>query len=121
MTFARLHRANVLEVPSTMRRLHVPALLALAAASFLPLIAAQSAEPRSGAILYDTYCASCHSGGWQGAPVANDAAEWGPRLEKGRDTVFSNVKNGLNAMPPMGTCNDCTDAELQAAIDEMTK
>lgn len=93
--------------------------LALALAA--PLADVESANQRSGALIYDTYCASCHSGGWQGAPVANDPAEWSARLEKGSDSVFQNVKKGVNGMPPMGTCMDCSDLELRAAIDEMTK
>jgi len=29
------------------------------------------------------------------------------------------VKNGLNAMPAMGLCMDCTDAELEASVQYM--
>ena len=37
------------------------------------------------------------------------------------DTLMSNTVNGFanNTMPPMGTCMDCSDAELQAAIDHL--
>ena len=74
---------------------------------------------RAGAQIYREYCAACHSGGWQGAPIANDKQEWTTRLEKGRPALYVNAKQGLNAMPPMGTCVDCSEAELRAAVDEM--
>ena len=35
------------------------------------------------------------------------------------DSLLRNAKQGINNMPPMGTCLDCTDAELQAAIRKM--
>lgn len=87
-----------------------------------PLLAADNKPAqRSGEQLYQTYCGSCHGGGWQGAPVAYDELEWKPRLANGFDAMFGNAKKGMNAMPPMGTCMDCTDAELRAAIDEMLR
>jgi cytochrome c5 len=86
----------------------------------LPPLAAQSTQ-RSGAEIYRDYCASCHAGGLQGAPVANDADEWQPRLAKGYETLLQNAKQGLNGMPPMGVCVDCSEAELRAAVDEMLR
>jgi cytochrome c5 len=74
---------------------------------------------RPGADIYRNFCAVCHSGGWQGAPVANDGSEWSARVSAGADAMFKNVKQGLNAMPAMGTCTDCTDEELRSAIAEM--
>jgi len=81
--------------------------------------AVRADTPRSGAQIFQTYCANCHAGGWQGAPVANDKSEWQPRLEKGMEAIFKNAKQGLNGMPPMGTCMDCSDTELRASIKEM--
>ena len=83
------------------------------------LTAGSANAPRTGADIYRDFCAVCHSGGWQGAPIANDESEWSARLGAGPDAMFKNVKQGLNAMPPMGTCTDCTDDELKAAINEM--
>ena len=98
----------------------------LASIAALPLALAffatnsQSADmPRPGADVYRDFCAVCHSGGWQGAPIANEASEWTERMSAGTDTMFKNVKQGLNAMPPMGTCTDCSDEELKSAIAEM--
>ena len=37
------------------------------------------------------------------------------------EQLLQKAKQGFDAMPPKGTCVDCSDAELQAAIDEMTR
>jgi cytochrome c5 len=96
--------------------------LRIAAVGFAGLLAfaAHPADPpRPAADIYRDYCAVCHSGGWQGAPIANDASEWKERMSAGADAMFKNVKQGLNAMPAMGTCMDCSDEELKGAITEM--
>ena len=53
------------------------------------------------------------------APKFADASSWGDRPNKGLATLTMNVKNGLNAMPAMGLCMDCTDAELEASVQYM--
>jgi len=35
--------------------------------------------------------------------------------------MFANVKRGMGAMPAMGACMECSDAELKAAIEEMIR
>jgi cytochrome c5 len=35
------------------------------------------------------------------------------------ETILANAINGINAMPPRGTCNSCSDEEIQASIDYM--
>ena len=92
----------------------------LAATAAIPLFAADKPK-RSGDEVYRVYCASCHSGGWQGAPVAYDEREWTDRMAQGMERMFDNAKKGLNGMPPMGTCMDCSDEELKAAVDEMLR
>ena len=99
-------------------KLVVPVALALAL-SIASLAGRSAAPPRSGEQIYQTYCGVCHSGGWQGAPIANDKRDWEERVAKGFDLLFKNAKQGLNAMPPMGTCMDCTDEELQESIKAM--
>jgi cytochrome c5 len=32
---------------------------------------------------------------------------------------LTNATNGIRAMPPMGTCMDCTEDQLKAAIQYM--
>lgn len=78
------------------------------------------AGPRSGEDIYKTACTACHAVGVLGAPKTQVAADWQPRLDaKGYDQVWKNAINGINAMPPMGTCGDCTEDDIKAAIDYM--
>jgi cytochrome c5 len=69
---------------------------------------------------YNKACAVCHAQGVAGAPMTGDAAAWEPRLAKGMETLLGSVKNGLNAMPPMGMCFDCSDEEYMALIEYMS-
>jgi cytochrome c5 len=81
---------------------------------------AVAAGPRSGEDIYNGACTACHSIGVLGAPKTKVAADWQPRLdEKGYDTVWQNAIDGIGAMPAMGTCGDCTNDDIKAAIDYM--
>lgn len=73
---------------------------------------------RSGLEIYEKFCFACHATGVSEAPLVA-AEEWQARLqEKGDALLLANTKAGFNVvMPPMGTCMNCTDAELVAAID----
>lgn len=81
--------------------------------------AAVASGPRSGADIYNTSCVACHGPGVLGAPKLNNAADWAPRMEKGMDTVLLNAINGIGGMPPRGTCGDCSDDDIKAAIEHM--
>ncbi|ATZ73018.1 cytochrome c5 family protein [Idiomarina sp. X4] len=83
--------------------------------------AEESSGPRSGQQVYDKFCTACHTSGVMGAPKINNAADWEERLAQGMDTVLKHAVEGFNAMPPKGTCSDCSEEEIQAAIDYMTK
>lgn len=83
--------------------------------------AAAAAGPRSGDEVYNTKCMACHSTGAAGAPKKGDAAVWEERLAKGIDAVITNAINGINGMPPRGTCSDCSDDEIKAAVEFMVK
>lgn len=82
---------------------------------------AAASGARSGADVYNKACLACHGAGVLGAPKFQNAEDWAPRLEKGLDTVLQNALNGINAMPPRGTCGDCTDEEIKAAIEHMVE
>ena len=82
---------------------------------------AAAAGPRSGVDIYNASCNACHGSGVLGAPKVGDAAAWGPRLDKGFDTVLQNAINGFNAMPPRGTCASCSDDDIKAAIEHMVE
>ena len=78
--------------------------------------------PRTGKELYDTKCMACHASGVAGAPKFGDSVAWGDRVNaKGLDGLFDGAWNGINAMPPKGTCNDCTEDEIKGAIKYMSE
>ena len=76
----------------------------------------RAAQARSGEEVYNKFCFACHATGVGGAPKKGDAADWAPHLAKGNDAIWKSVINGLNAMPPKGTCMNCSDDELKGAI-----
>jgi len=92
--------------------------LILAATAMLMTPVAAMAE-RDGATVYNTKCMACHMTGAAGAPIVGKADQWAPRAAKGIEALVATAKSGINAMPPMGTCMDCTDGEMQAAIQHM--
>lgn len=69
--------------------------------------------------LYQTSCFACHSTGAAGAPKSHDVAAWEPRMAQGMPTLVEHVKKGFNAMPPLGLCPKCTDADYTALIEFM--
>ena len=72
-----------------------------------------------GEKIYNKFCVACHSTGLAGAPKKGNQADWKPRIAKGAATLLKHAISGLNAMPPKGTCMQCTNKELQAAIKYM--
>lgn len=81
--------------------------------------AGSSAGGRSGEDVYKASCAACHATGVLGAPKLG-TNEMQLRVdEKGMETLLANAINGINAMPPRGTCSSCSDEEIQASIDYM--
>jgi len=80
---------------------------------------AVAAGPRSGEQVYNGSCVACHASGVAGAPKLGDKAAWEPRAAKGIDGLLTTATSGLNAMPPKGTCADCSDDELKGAIEYM--
>ncbi|MFT6989172.1 MAG: cytochrome c5 [Paraglaciecola sp.] len=81
--------------------------------------AAVASGPRSGADIYAKACVACHSVGVLNAPKLNDAADWAPRMAQGFDTVWKHAIEGIGAMPAMGTCGDCSNDDIKAAIEHM--
>lgn len=79
----------------------------------------EPAGPRSGDAVFTAACSACHSTGAAGAPIKGDAAAWGPRVAKGRDTLLNHALNGFNAMPARGACGTCSDEEIANAVDYM--
>ena len=86
-----------------------------------PVAAAPSGEPRSGEAVYSTKCFTCHATGAAGAPKYGVPGDWTARLDKGVDTLYTNAISGFNGMPAKGLCMDCSDEEIQAAVDHMVE
>jgi len=62
-------------------------------------MSAGTAWAASGRAIYDTYCASCHSGNMDNAPQISKPEQWAVRLTYGRKSLIYSVKNGHNMMP----------------------
>lgn len=89
-------------------------------ASDVPVVE-EPTGPRSGEQVYKTFCTACHSTGAAGAPKTQNAADWAPRIAKGMDVLQNHAINGFNAMPARGTCMNCSDDEVIAAVEHLIK
>lgn len=80
-------------------------------------------DPRSGEQVYQQYCGTCHKTGVANAPKFADKAAWEPRIAKGKDVLYQSAMNGVagTAMTPKGSCMNCSDDELKAAVDYMVE
>ncbi|MBC9252372.1 cytochrome C [Pseudomonas alcaligenes] len=83
--------------------------------------AAAQRMPEDAALaqLYGASCKQCHANPGAGAPLTGDAEAWAPRLEKGMDTLLEHSINGFQAMPPLGLCMQCSEADFRALIGFM--
>lgn len=84
------------------------------------LAAGPVAAGGNGEQIYQTRCSACHATGVAGAPKLGDKAAWAPRIATGQDALLASVTNGKGAMPPKGTCMECSEEDLKAAIVYMT-
>lgn len=80
---------------------------------------AAAAGPKSGKDVYTGFCTTCHGAGLMGAPKFGTAADWAPRVAKGKETLYTHAIQGFNAMPPKGMCAACSDEEIKGAVDHM--
>nr|WP_296021350.1 c-type cytochrome [uncultured Acidovorax sp.] len=80
--------------------------------------AAEARRPQDPqlAAKYERSCLLCH-GVRSGAPLVGFEPAWKPRVAQGQATLLAHVREGFNAMPAMGLCTDCSDAELRQLID----
>ena len=92
------------------------------------LLTVESKQPKMGGTggtvsasegkkIYLNHCAACHNMGSGGAPKLGDAEAWTALVKLGIDTIYKNAINGINSMPPRGTCMTCSDNEIKAAVD----
>lgn len=80
---------------------------------------AAGAAPRSGDQVFSSVCQGCHATGAAGAPKVGDKGAWSPRIAQGKATLYTHALGGIRAMPPKGTCMNCSDDEIKAAVDYM--
>ncbi|WP_456362260.1 c-type cytochrome [Pseudomonas syringae] len=83
---------------------------------------ASGGAARSADEIINKHCNTCHGPGLLNAPKKGDKAAWKTHADKegGLDGLLAKAITGTGAMPPKGTCADCSDAELKAAIQEMS-
>ena len=80
----------------------------------------EEASTNLGKEIYDDHCFSCHTPGLTGAPRIGDEEVWTARLTQGREALLQSTIEGIQpAMPPRGICFECSDEELDEAIDYM--
>ncbi|MFN2362138.1 MAG: cytochrome c5 family protein [Marinobacter sp.] len=80
---------------------------------------ASSDEPRAGNEVYDAACAACHNSGAAGAPKFGDGDAWADRVDKGMETLVDHAINGFKGMPAKGGCSNCSDEEIEVAVEYM--
>lgn len=85
--------------------------------------AATQQSPRTGEQVYQQFCGTCHKTGVANAPKFADKAAWEPRIARGKDALYQSAINGVagTAMTPKGSCMNCSDDELKAAVDYMVE
>jgi cytochrome c5 len=81
----------------------------------------QEMKQDGGQATYEHFCINCHQEGVAGAPKFRNKTDWEPRLANNRtiNELVNSAVNGLNTMPPKGTCFECTEEDLRAAIHYM--
>ena len=81
---------------------------------------AQSAMKLSGEDIFNRHCVICHKDGVAGAPKFRETADWKPRLTPmSLEQLVDSAVKGKNAMPPMGTCGECSKEDIKNAIQYM--
>lgn len=72
---------------------------------------------------YKGTCAMCHGTGAGGAPMFKSAAEWGPRIAQGKETLYEHALKGFTGskgtMPPKGGNASLSDDDVKAGVDYM--
>lgn len=85
---------------------------------------AQKAAVATGDVakkIYEDFCHTCHATGLAGAPVFGNKSDWAPRIAAGMDTLVKHAIEGYKAMPPKGTCTNCSDEDIKKTVEYMVK
>jgi cytochrome c5 len=93
------------------------------AAATTQVAAAPAAANEQGEKVFKSTCAMCHQTGAGGAPTLGSKDDWGPRIQQGKDTLYTHAINGFTgqkgAMPPKGANAALADADVKSAVDYM--
>ena len=78
---------------------------------------AKPKKSRSGIVIYQTYCSTCHDQGRLGAAKLTDTAYWKRQVAaKNVDGLVSSTLKGSYRMPKKGGCQDCRTEEIIEAV-----
>ncbi len=98
-------------------------ILTVAAAGLMMMGATTTAMADAGEKTFKMACFACHGTGAAGAPKFGDKAAWGPRIKKGKATLYQHALHGFKGksgtMPAKGGRTDLSDADVKAAVDYM--
>lgn len=83
---------------------------------------AESARPsdRQLAQKYERSCQACHAIRGSAAPLTGYTSDWHARLKQGMTSLVAHARDGYQAMPARGYCNDCSDEDFAALIRFMS-
>ena len=79
-------------------------------------------DPLAGRKIFQQFCASCHGNPPIidiKAPRIGDKKAWRIRRQMGMSTLMKITTMGVGAMPARGGCFECSDLQLQEAIQYM--
>ena len=74
---------------------------------------------RSGKVVVEAVCATCHDLGTQGAPKIGDVKAWNKRASQGLTTLTQHAISGIRQMPAHGGNPGITDFEIKRAVTYM--
>jgi cytochrome c5 len=79
--------------------------------------------PKTADEVYQQVCSACHGAGIAGAPKVGDAAQWAPRIAKGKDVLYKHAIEGYQGsagvMPAKGGRPDVPDDLIRASVDHI--
>lgn len=80
-----------------------------------------AARPRSGKLVYQENCASCHDAGKMNSPSVHDMDAWTERLARGKHSLYASVTAGKGSGRHAAQTRALADDELIAATDYLTE
>ena len=72
-----------------------------------------------GRSIFQEYCVMCHGSGMPEVPQFGNRDHWEVPIAKGKEALYYSAIEGYNAMPPKGLCEQCSNAQIKAAVDYM--